>query len=204
MKRKALVLALLLILLGSISAGTLAYFTADTQTHNVITSGNVNIALVEKTLDGEGKPVDWPDDGVKGVMPGVDVAKIVRVENTGVGDAWIRVKIDKIVTLANGDRGDKLPDGTEAVTYEIANPELWLTKEGDDEGWYYYKHPVPANKGDASFTETIIETVKFDPKMGNEYQECTAEVIVSAQAVQVANNGSDVLTAEGWPEKKNG
>jgi len=35
--------------------------------------------------------------------------------------------------------------------------------------------------------------------MGNEYQNCTVSVDVSAQAVQVANNGADVLEAKGWP-----
>ena len=205
MKLKALVLALLLVVLGSISIGTLAYFTADTTAHNVITSGGVEIELVETTIQ-DGAEIPFPKEGLTGIMPGVDASKIVKVENTGASAAWIRVKLEKVVTLADGTRGDKLPDGTDAVTYEISNPEMWLTKEGDTEGWYYYKDPVPANQGEDSFTETILETVKFSPKMGNEYQsksetECTvAEVIVSAQAVQVANNGTDVLTAQGWPE----
>ena len=35
--------------------------------------------------------------------------------------------------------------------------------------------------------------------MGNEYQNATAHVNVSAYAVQSANNGDDPLNAEGWP-----
>jgi len=192
MKLKALVLALLLVVLGSISVGTLAYFTADTTAHNVITSGGVEIELVETTIK-DGEEIPFPEEGITGVMPGVDVAKIVKVENTGASAAWVRVKLEKVVTLTDGTTQNTLPDGSEAVTYEISNPELWLTKDND--GWYYYKTPVDPDK----FTETIIETVKFAPKMGNEYQNCRAEVIVSAQAVQVANNGTDVLAAQGWP-----
>ena len=37
--------------------------------------------------------------------------------------------------------------------------------------------------------------------MGNDYQESVFEVTVHAQATQVANNGSTVLEAAGWPEK---
>ena len=35
--------------------------------------------------------------------------------------------------------------------------------------------------------------------MTNEYQNCTVEVIVKAQGVQTANNGSSALEAAGWP-----
>ena len=35
--------------------------------------------------------------------------------------------------------------------------------------------------------------------MGNEYQNATATVNVSAQAVQNANNGDTVMDAKGWP-----
>lgn len=36
--------------------------------------------------------------------------------------------------------------------------------------------------------------------MGNEYQNATATVNVSAQAVQNANNGDTVMDAKGWPK----
>ena len=47
MKRKILILSVLAILLAILAANTLAYFTADTAAHNVITTGNVDIALNE-------------------------------------------------------------------------------------------------------------------------------------------------------------
>ena len=39
----------------------------------------------------------------------------------------------------------------------------------------------------------------FKADMGNEYQNATATVDVSAQAVQTANNGATVMDAQGWP-----
>ena len=43
MKRKFLILSVLAILVAILAANTLAYFTADTKAHNVITSGGVDI-----------------------------------------------------------------------------------------------------------------------------------------------------------------
>ena len=196
LKWKTLVLALLLAALGTVSAGTLAYFTAEETAHNVITSGGVDITLYE-TID---KPTE---DGkkfekVEGVMPGEDVPKIVFVKNTGASEAWIRIRLITTVTLDGGTTTqNELPNGTAAVTYEIKNTDLWI--DGGD-GYYYYKDPVGAGE----LTKPIIESVKFAPAMGNEYQNCTATVDVSAQAVQTANNPlpESGIHAEisGWPE----
>jgi len=186
MKLKALVLALLLILLGTVSAGTLAYFTADETAHNVITSGGVAIELVEQ-IDEAGTL--WPEKGVTGVMPGENVTKIVTVKNTGASDAWIRVLLTKAVLT---EAGDSLDSGK--ITYEI-NPG-WVRNEADPKDeYYYYTEKVSPGKS----TGPIIKAVRFDAEMGNEYQNCTVSVDVSAQAVQVANNGADVLEAKGWP-----
>ena len=40
--------------------------------------------------------------------------------------------------------------------------------------------------------------------MGNEYQNSVANIVIDAQAVQVANNGADVMEAKGWPESEEG
>jgi len=197
LKWKTLVLALGLAALGTVSAGTLAYFNAEEITHNVITSGGVDIALIEKTLDENGKEIDWEDlnkdpdgeDVVPGVMPGEDVMKKVWVENTGASKAWIRVKLTKTVTPAEGVA---LPDGGAMISYTIAS-QKWQEKDG----WYYYADPVNPGSG----TELLIESVHFDKAMGNEYQSCTASLDVSAQAVQVANNGASAMEAAGWPEE---
>ena len=40
----------------------------------------------------------------------------------------------------------------------------------------------------------------FDKTMSNMYQESKAVIKVNAQATQVANNGSTVFEAAGWPK----
>lgn len=192
MKRKLLIASVLVIVVASLSLGTLAYFTGNTVAHNVITSGNIGITLVEKTKSGD-TLVDFPENGISGVMPGTDVSKIVTVENVGSGTAWIRVKVTSQLTAANGQslpatiaKGDSAID---VMSFAIG--ENWL-KSGD---YYYYKEPVPTG----SATTALLEVVTFAKEMGNEYQNCTANLIVEAQAVQTANNGTAVLEAAGWP-----
>lgn len=192
MKRKILIASVLVIVIASLSLGTLAYFTGNTIAHNVITSGNIGITLVEKTKSGD-TLVDFPEDGISGVMPGTDVSKIVTVENRGSGTAWIRVKVTSQLTAADGS---SLPgsiaraDGAiDVMSFAIG--EDWV-RDGD---YYYYKNPVPTG----SATTALLEVVTFAKEMGNEYQNCTANLIVEAQAVQTANNGETVLAAQGWP-----
>ncbi len=185
MKKKILLAAAVVICLTIAVSGTLAYFTFEDTAHNVITSGGVSIEVVEKTK-GEGETeVDFPKEGITGVMPGTEVSKIVSVKNNGNSEAWVRVKVDATIKSAEGE--GELP--SDVMTYTVSGD--W-TKEGD---YYYYKEKVPAGES----TSILFDTVKFDPEMGNEYQNCRANIVISAQAVQTANNGTTVMDAQGWP-----
>ena len=104
MKRKLFVIAVIALCLSLMAAGTLAYFTAEDTAHNVITSGGIDIELKEWADKDKTEP--FPAHGVSGVMPGAEVTKIVEVENTGSGEAWVRVKVTKDIQLAEGVQGD--------------------------------------------------------------------------------------------------
>lgn len=191
MKNKMMLAALVTICLAVAVSGTLAYFTAEDTAHNVITSGGVNIEVVEKMKDEGGAELDFPADGVKGVMPGTEVSKIVSVKNTGENEAWIRVQVEATIKAADGSA---LPLDIEGVgpvmTYTV--DDSWT--RGRD-GYYYYNEPVAADES----TAILFDAVAFAPEMGNEYQNCTANIVISAQAVQTANNGGNVYEANGWP-----
>ena len=170
----------------------MAYFTADDVAHNVITSGKIDIDLVEKVVvdsaTGDAEVVE--DFFVEGVMPGQEVSKIVLVENEQYAeDAWIRVNITKTIVLADGTAGD-------AALLEIEpNATDWTAKEEADGIWYYYNKPLSAEEE----TVPLMENVVFSVNAGNEYQNAKAEIFVLAQAVQVKNNGATALEAQGWP-----
>ncbi len=183
-KRKLFSLAVIAMCLSIVGTGTLAYFTDSTTAHNVITTGNIDIELIETKADGS----IFTD--VIGVMPGTSVSKIVEVKNVGDNAAWVRVNVDKEINLRNGEAGDA--DAYLSIDYNTGNSDTQWTKDGS---YYYYNQALAPN----SKTSPLFREVLFSANMGNEYQNSTAQVYVYAQATQVDNNGTTVLTADGWP-----
>ena len=118
-------------------------------------------------------------------MPGTKVTKIVKVENTGTGAAFVRLYVEKNVYGA-----DQKPMESDPVSLNF-NDTDWTYSEG----YYYYNRPLEPGKT----TEPLFTAVIFDPLMDNEYQNATAHVKVIAYAVQSANNGDSPQAAKGWP-----
>lgn len=187
MKKKLFTVAAIVICLSLMAYGTLAYFTADKTAHNVITSGEIQIDLLEWA--DEDKTTPFPADGVSGVMPGADVTKIVEVKNTGSNAAYIRVKVEKDITLAQGVEGEADP-----ALLELDFDQTSWTLGAD--GFYYYDEALEPGQ----VTQPLFAKVAFAPGMGNIYQNSTATVDVTAYAVQVAHNGESAMDAAGWPE----
>lgn len=200
MKRKIFVLVIVVICLEIAVSGTIAYFTSDDTAHNIITSGGVEIKVVEKTLGKGNVLVDFPKDGIKGVMPGKTVSKIVQVKNTGNNEAWIRINVESTIT---NPAGESLPltigENKKVIEYSILDG--WV--DGGD-GYYYFQSPVEPEQ----LTEALFKEVKFNLNMGNEYQNCAANIIINAQAVQTANNpipeDGSVIDIKGWPSNSEG
>ena len=72
MKRKIAMLAVLVICVASVAAGSLAYFNAEGTAHNVITTGGVDITLQEWADDER----QTPFENLTGIMPDTRVTKI--------------------------------------------------------------------------------------------------------------------------------
>ncbi len=183
-KKHLLCVTLIVICLAILGTGTFAYFVAEETAYNVITTGYLYMDLVEETEDG--KP--WPEHGVSGIVPGIDVGKVAYVSNRGGVPFFTRVMIEKIIYPA---QGVTKPLDANLVTLDI-NTEYWT----EVNGFYYYKGIVqPGMK-----TEPLFTKASFDPSMGNEYMNSTVEIAVLAQAVQSDNNGTDPLAALGWSD----
>ena len=182
MKKKIAAGAVLVLCLSMLIYSTIAYFnTADTA-RNVITSGNIKIALNE--TDATGAPFEDAVD----VMPGQTVDKIVTVQNTGNNPAYIRVSVTKAIELAAGTSGK--PD-TRLLTLDFDTTHWTL-----QDGYYYYSEALEPGQT----TAPLFTGVTFDRSMGNMYQDSKAVITVNAQGTQVKNNGTSALTASGWPE----
>lgn len=192
MKKKVILICALVVSLACAVGGTMAYFVAKDTAHNVITSGKVGVTIVEQTKKPNGELETFPEDGLTGIMPGMTVDKIVWIESEDkTADCWIRAKI-KVSII--GASGEVLP--SEGVVECKGMDAGW--EKGND-GYYYYKNPVAPGKP----TAKLMQTVTFDAgNMTNEYQGCTANVVIHAQAVQTANNGTSYTEAKGWPAEE--
>ena len=194
MKKKFLVIAAIVICVSLLAAGTLAYFTDDAVTHNVITSSGVDISIEEWQEGEDGELVPYPTDPVDGVMPSADISKIVTIKNFDA-DAFVRAKYEITITNAEGKEMELTAEEL-AKVISLANiGESWAAKDPAD-GWMYYEKALASGE----VTEPLFTDVEFaGAEMGNEFQGCTVEIAIFAQGVQAANNGATALEAGGWP-----
>lgn len=185
-KKKILLLVSIVLILTCVVAGTYAWFNEAEVAHNVITTGKVDIELIEEASTEDGM---IPFEDVDGIMPTMTASKIVTVDNVGVGDAWVRIAVEKDIQLAEGVEGEI---DTDLIKLDI-DTENWI----EQDGYYYYAKQLKPGES----TTPLFTTVTFDETMGNMYQNSKAFIDVRAEAVQVANNAEDgtVLDAAGWP-----
>ena len=184
MKKKLILLTALAAIILAAAGGSIAYFTVTGTAQNMITAGNVKMALHDGTGDGEA----FPQEVLNTLMPGDAVDKIVYVENTGDNAFYTRIKLN---CSAQSSDGKALDAGNIAFNIDTANWQL-----GADD-WYYYRSAV--DRG--AQTTPLFTEVSLLPETGNDYMNADVSIRVTAQAVQWANNGATVWQAAGWPAK---
>lgn len=145
MKRKLVLTSAVVLILALLAAGTFAYFSKDTRTTNVITTGTINIELNDSITGGTAVKDGDKVTGytISGVMPGQPVEKIVSVTNTGTSPAWLRVKLDISVTVREDgetiemDRWISVKGQDQPVLQFDVNPD-WFPAKDENGVTYYY------------------------------------------------------------------
>lgn len=189
MKKKIAVCAFIAVCLSIIAYSTTAYFSYEDTATNVITAGDIKIELQEWSIpNGGGEPIPFED--VIDVQPGMEISKIVQIKNIGGQDAWVRICVDKAISLANGVDGEI---DLSLISYDL-NTEYWT----EQNGYYYYNTILKSGET----TKPLFTKVVFSPDMSNLYQNSKAVINVKAQATQVIHNGATVFEATGWPKSE--
>lgn len=189
MKKKCLICAFIAICLSIVAYGTTAYFSYEDTATNVITAGDIKIDLQEWSISNDNGELIPFKDAID-VQPGMEISKIVQIENIGGQDAWVRILVDKTIALADGVDGDI---DLSLISYDL-NTEYWT----EQNGYYYYNTILKSGET----TEPLFTKVKFSSDMSNLYQYSKAVIGVKAQATQVIHNGETVFAAGGWPKSE--
>ena len=179
-RNRLLLIALAAILLTVLTQPSLAFYTVIGKATNVVTSGNIELQIHEKTADGS----DFPEEGVF-VIPGDIVSKQVSIENVCSHAFYLRVKL------------------VSSTTNEALPPEECLKMDIDTENWtlvdgfYYYNRILqPGETTPNLFTQVEIVGSKVDQT----HAGSTLSITVNAYAVQSENNPADnPWDAAGWP-----
>ena len=180
-RMKLLCAALAVALLSVCSYGTLAFYSVIGTATTVITTGDVELAIHEKTADGQ----DFPAEGVT-VIPGDVVSKIVTVENVCQQSFYLRVK------LVSGST-DLTLTAEDCLKVDLNTTDWTLGQDG-----YIYYNTVlePGQTTTPVFTQ--VEVV--GQNVGMEQIGQTLSLTVNAYAVQSKNNPAEQpWEASGWP-----
>ncbi len=187
-KQKILALSIIVIMVALVVGGTSAYFAYSDKAHNVITTSGVAIELIEDTdeVGIDGRPV--PFTNIEGAMPGDKISKIPKIKNIDESDVYVRMKVVASVRRADGET-DEIP----LDTFRLDLSRSWSF---GDNNYYYYMRPLAAGET----TTQLFTTVTIPEDLADRYQGATYMITVQGEAVQTANNGTNVFEAQGWPE----
>lgn len=184
-KLKIFVVALVAVFMAFMSTTTLAFYQTVGKATNVVTSGDIQLIIHEKTDQGTA----FPEEGVY-IIPGDIVSKQVSIENDCEHPFYLRVKIVYGV--------DSKELSSEDCFKLNINENFWKLHE---DGWYYYNGIVNPEE----ITPNVFSHVEMvGSKIDSSYIGRTLTLTVRAQAVQSENNpvtDGNIYNASGWPKE---
>lgn len=195
MKKKYILMGVAATLLvTAIAGGSLAYFQADGE--NV--QQQINTKSLSIDLIGSGNENTKQSVLVANTMPGEQIEKNVKVENTADTPLYTRVTIRKYW----GDfSNNNLTKDFDKDTSKILIPTLenWYisTGEGDDETLVmYYQDPIQPGE-----SVDVMYSLEVSPELNNTYANLGIGLDVEAEAVQAFAAQDAILSEWGvWAE----
>lgn len=156
MKTLVLLLAVMLLIGGTIG-GTLAYLsTKSNEVKNTFTPSDISITLTESN----------PTNQTAKMVPGATIAKDPKVKvNSGSEPCYLFVKIDAKNGVVPADTTDT---SSAYVTYEVATGWTKLETTETTDGTVVYYREVTNNETDT--TNALTENKSFDILKNNEVQ----------------------------------
>lgn len=193
-KKRILTLALLALVVACAVAAVQAFTVRTVEADNVITFGSVKMRILETQLvDGAEQTV--PDGYTVEARSGL-ISRIVRVQNVGNDDCYVRVRPVLTAVAQDGTRSDVTDQAAFAM-----NANDWT--EGED-GWWYCNQALAPESGSTtgqasdSVTEPLMTGLELPDAQGMGAGSSLV-LTLDAQAVQAEHNAEDPMSAQGWP-----
>lgn len=189
MKKKLALSIAAAAMVGTLAVGgTLAWFTDTETATNVVTTGKVDVAILEK---GAGDSVfEVVKEGETGVtinnaVPGGTYDKDAMIKNVGVNPAWVRAKIEVYEVNGENETLADLPEG--AVTF-VGTHTDWVKNTEDSTDEYFYYSKILTTETPSNETELLMSGVELDGKLlDNKYVGKNYKIKIFAEAVQSDN-----------------
>ena len=184
MKKKIFSLAMVICCLSVIAGSTVAYVRTKTVAQAAVTTGKIDITLNNNSVPSEESHIEdeteYMEFHLGTVAPGDELGWDVTVTNEkDSATAYIRVKyMDEVA-------------GAETEVLDIKENGFWTYKDG----WYYYNEALESGET----TESLFDAINVKVDLDNSVRGSDGKIMVYAQAVQRANNGENVMEAQGWP-----
>lgn len=198
-KKKIIAITAAVALIGAVGIGsTLAYFTDNATTENVVTMGHVDIDLYETDLENStAEEVAITHDGLtfKNVTPGQELAKDPTIEiQSGSSDAYVRATVNVVVDEKTDAYTNLDEDQKTALTADMAQLQDELTTAMAANGWiksgdYYYSSTIFSTSGATGTisVDSLFTTVTIPTSWGNETADQTFYIQIGAEAIQADN-----------------
>lgn len=166
---------------------TMAYMTDSEGVTNTVTVGKVNIDLEEPGYPGN------DSDEVKNVIPNQEVVKDPQIENTGINDAlvFLRVEIPQ-ETYTDEDDGTwkqkkqdlfRLKDISDQ--WELLRTETITDADGKEKTSYIYGYKKALAKN--STTDKLFQKVQMKNAMESDLNGNVEDIVVTACAIQATD-----------------
>lgn len=209
-KKKLLSLALVVIMIATLSFGTLAWFSdSDEVTNEFLVAGSedenpddIFSVDVWEDVDGDGIEDTTTGHTYENILPGDKLIKVANVENTGSYDQYIRVVVEISDAAAwQNALGADFNDDTLIACFEGYNGDLWRRETSEYDAaadviriTLYYNGGNKENRGIVAPGDVInvFEAVNIPTTLTQEQAAAFAggfEIKVTADAVQTENLG---------------
>lgn len=179
-------MAMVICCLSVIAGSTVAYVRTKTVAQAAVTTGKIDITLNNNSVPSEtpvaSSDTDYMEMHLGTLAPGDKLNWNITVTNEkDSAIAYIRLKYDDEITEAD----------SASEVLEITENEYWTYKDG----WYYYNEAVEGGET----TESLFDAINVKVDLDNSVRGADGIIRVYAQSVQRANNGKNVMEAQGWP-----